>query len=205
MSPRPVMSSSSCSSLAIPPPVPPSVNAGRTRTGYPPISGTAAFASSMLLTVLLLGMASLRSSMVFLKSSRSSDSAMARGWLPSSSTPSLSRAPVSASSEHRLRAVCPPIPDIIPWTLSFSIILIIVARSSGSTYTMSAISRSVWMVAGLEFTRMVVYPSSLRDLHAWDPEKSNSAACPMTMGPEPMTMILLISSLLGISRPPACP
>jgi len=93
-------------------------------------------------------------------------------------------------------------PDRIPSTPSFSAIRATVSALSGSMYTTSAVSTSVWMVAGLEFTSTVVYPSSRKERQAWDPEKSNSAACPMTMGPEPMTMIFF-RSVRFIASPPA--
>ncbi len=59
------------------------------------------------------------------------------------------------------------------------------------------------MVAGLELTRTVLRPSSRRDLQAWEPEKSNSAACPITIGPEPIIITFSRSGLLGIPLTPA--
>ena len=101
-------------------------------------------------------MGSSSSSMVFLNSSLSSDSAIAFVLVPSISTPSLSSAPLSESSEHRFRAVCPPMPASMPWTRSFSSTFSSVSASSGSMYTLSAVSVSVCIVAGLEFTSTVV-------------------------------------------------
>ena len=187
----------------MPPPVPPSVYAGRTSTGYLPIISTACFASSIEPTVLLFGIGSSSDSIVLLNSSLSSERAMAFVFVPRSSTPSLSSVPLSESSEHRFRAVCPPIPARIPSTFSFSRILLMMSAFNGSTYTKSAVSTSVWIVAGLELANTVMYPSSRRDLHACDPEKSNSAACPMTIGPEPITISFLMSVRFGIRRPPS--
>ena len=70
--------------------------------------------------------------MVSLKSSLSSDMAMASGCVPTREHPSLSNSPESASSEHMFRAVCPPIPERTPSTPSLSIILATLEASSGS-------------------------------------------------------------------------
>lgn len=78
-------------------------------------------------------------------------------------------------------------PETTPSMPSLSMILAITSARSGSMYTLSAVPGSVWMVAGLELTSTTLYPSSRSERHACVPEKSNSAACPMTMGPEPMT------------------
>ena len=110
----------------------------------------------MEVQVLLIGTGSPIFSMVSLNSSLSSDMAMASGWVPRSSTPSLSRVPFSASSEQMLSAVWPPIPAMMPSTFSFSMILAMMSADMGSMYTASAMSRSVWMVAGLELTRTVL-------------------------------------------------
>ncbi len=151
-------------------------------------------------TLRLIGTGSPILSMASLNSSLSSDMAMASGWVPTSSQPSLASEPLSYSSEHMFSAVCPPIPDRTPSTPSFSIMAATVSAFSGSMYTLSAMSVSVWMVAGLEFTSTVLYPSARRARHAWEPEKSNSAACPITMGPEPMT-ISFLKSFLTASPP----
>src|SRR3989338_8711160 len=68
----------------------------------------------------------------------------------------------------------------------------------GSIYVLSAISGSVIMVAGLEFTKITLRPSSLKALQSWVPEKSNSQAWPMMIGPEPIIIIFLMSVRLGI-------
>ena len=92
------------------------------RTGYLPMTLTASLASSMLLTLRETGTGSPILSMVSLKSSLSSDMAMASGCVPTREHPSLSSSPESASSEHMLRAVWPPIPERTPSTPSFSMI-----------------------------------------------------------------------------------
>ena len=48
-------------------------------------------------------------------------------------------------------------------------ILMIDFFSSGKRYTLSAVTGSVIMVAGLELIRVTFIPSSLNDLEAWDP------------------------------------
>ncbi len=73
------MVSSSASSWAMPPPVPPRVYAGLTSTGYVPMSRAARLASSTECTVLLFGIGSPMRIIISLNSSRSSDSAMASG------------------------------------------------------------------------------------------------------------------------------
>jgi len=102
------------------------------RTGNPPTASTARFASSMLVTVTLRGIGSPIPSMVSRNSSRSSERAIARGWVPSRRQFSRSRYPFSASSEQRLRAVCPPMPERTPSILSFRMISAMVSTFSGS-------------------------------------------------------------------------
>ena len=131
--PLPQISLSSSSLYAIPPPVPPSVYAGLTRTGYLPMISTASNASSIEVHVLLIGTGSPIFSIVSLNSSLSSDIAIASGCVPRRWTLSLSNVPFSASSEQMFRAVCPPIPAMIPSTPSFSMILAMMSASMGST------------------------------------------------------------------------
>ena len=126
------------------------------RTGYLPMTLTASLASSIELTDLDTGTGSPILSMVSLNSSLSSDMAMASGCVPTREQWSLSSSPESASSEQMFRAVCPPIPDRTPSTPSFSMILATLEATRGSMYTLSAVSGSVWMVAGLELTRTVL-------------------------------------------------
>src|SRR3990172_967027 len=56
------------------------------------------------------------------------------------------------------------------------------------------------MVAGFEFTRMTSSPSSFSALPAGAPEWSNSAPCPMTMGPEPMRRMRWRSGRRGMEQ-----
>jgi hypothetical protein len=60
---------------------------------------------------------------------------------------------------------------------------------SGSTYVASASSGSVMIVAGLEFTSTTRYPSLRKARTACVPDQSNSHACPITIGPDPITRI----------------
>nr|AIF09915.1 hypothetical protein [uncultured marine group II/III euryarchaeote KM3_41_F08] len=64
----------------------------------------------------------------------------------------------------------------------------------------SAISGSFCMVAGLELTRMTSKPSARSARQACEPEKSNSAAWPILIGPEPRIMIRWMSSRRGIRQ-----
>src|SRR5580700_1274 len=54
------------------------------------------------------------------------------------------------------------------------------------------------IVAGFEFTSTTSYPSARKALQACVPEQSNSQACPIMIGPEPMIMIFLMSVRFGI-------
>jgi len=65
-------------------------------------------------------------------------------------------------------------------------------------YTASAMFGSVIIVAGFEFTKVTDTPSSRKEVQAWLPLKSNSAACPITIGPEPMSSTFPMSALFGI-------
>ena len=89
---------------------------------------------------------------------------------PISSTPYFSKIPLESRSIAKFRAVCPPIVGRIASGRSLSIIFSKVETFSGSTYVLSAKSGSVIIVAGLLFTRMTLYPSSFKALHAWVPE-----------------------------------
>src|SRR6476660_11465 len=57
------------------------------------------------------------------------------------------------------------------------------------------------IVAGFEFTRTVRMPSARSTRSAWLPEESNSHACPITIGPEPMTATEWMSRRLGNRGP----
>ncbi|VVB97455.1 Uncharacterised protein [uncultured archaeon] len=196
-SPRPVIASSSSLVRAMPPPAPPRVYAGRIISGSPS-SFISSSASSRLFTAFERGTFSPMLIIFFLNRSRSSESIMAWSGVPRSSTPNLSNTPISASSDVILSPVWPPSPAIMPSGLSRSIIFSTISGSSGSIYMESAISVSVIMVAGLLLTRTTFIPSSRSERHAWLPEKSNSAAWPIIMGPEPIRRTFLISGLFGI-------
>ncbi len=196
-SPSSIIRASSSLVFPIPPPAPPSVYAGRTTAGSP----TDFIASSIWLRefrIVLFGTGSPIRIMRSRNFSRSSPRYIASRGVPRIST-SLS-APISASSAVRLSPVCPPIPERTPSGCSFSIIFAIMSARSGSMYMVSAISGSVWMVAGLEFTRTTLTPSSRMARQAWLPEKSNSAACPIWIGPDPIIRTFLIFCRLGIIR-----
>src|SRR4051794_2478469 len=60
---------------------------------------------------------------------------------------------------------------------------------------------SVMIVAGLELTRETRKPSDRRTRQACVPKESNSAACPRTIGPDPITRTELMSSRLGTDTP----
>ena len=90
---------------------------------------------------------------VALKTSRSSPRSMASRLTPITFTPYLSRMPFFASSIERLRPVCPPRFGRIASGRSFAMICSRRSAFSGSMYVASAITGSVMMVAGFEFTK----------------------------------------------------
>ncbi|VVB85918.1 Uncharacterised protein [uncultured archaeon] len=196
-SPRSVISMSSSLVYAMPPPEPPRVYAGRMISGRPS-SSIRASASESVFTAFERGTFSPMLIIFFLKRSRSSESLIACNEVPRSFTPNLSSAPISASSVVMFSPVCPPRPAIMPSGLSFSMIFATISGSMGSIYMASAISVSVIIVAGLLLTSTTLIPSSRSDLHAWLPEKSNSAAWPIMIGPEPISRTFFISGLFGI-------
>ena len=155
---------------AIPLPVPPRVYAARTMTGRPPRSSTKARASSTVVTARLRGIGSPIVRISSANASRFSPATIASRRVPSNSTSYFLRIPFSASSELRFSPVCPPIPLRIPSGRSFAMIFSRNSTVRGSMYTASAMSTSVWIVAGFEFTRTVRMPSSFSDRHACDPE-----------------------------------
>ena len=162
------ISSSSFSSLAKPPPVPPSVNAGLRTTGYP--MSSAAFLASSMLYVISLGMTGSPIDWhISLKSSLSSALSMDSLGVPRSLTRHSSRTPFFSSCIARLSPVCPPIPGTIASGLSYLRIFAIYSSVRGSIYTLSAIVVSVMIVAGLELHRITSYPSSLSARHACVP------------------------------------
>ena len=168
LSPFVTMSSSSSSLWQIPPPVPPIVKAGRTITGYP-IFSTNLRASSKLWIISDSGTGSPSSFIKSLNSSLSSACLIESSLVPSSSTPHSSSTPASCSSTARFSPTCPPRVGSKASGRSFLIIFDTNSTVNGSIYTLSAISLSVIIVAGLEFTRITLYPSSRNDKHACVP------------------------------------
>ena len=129
--PLDAISSISSTSCAIPPPVPPSVNAGRIITGYP-ISSANASADSRSFTTLEGMQGSPIESIVSLNICRSSALSIVSGRAPRRRTPWLSRNPSLASCMDRVRPVCPPRVDKILSGFSFSMIRFTVSSVRGS-------------------------------------------------------------------------
>ena len=69
-----------------------------------------------------------------------------------------------------LSAVWPPMVGNRASGRSFLMIFSTTSGVSGSMYVRSAVSGSVMIVAGLEFTNTTSYPSARRALQAWVPE-----------------------------------
>ena len=131
---------------------------------------------------------------------------MVSAVVPISFTPYLSRIPFSESSMPRFNPACPPRVGRMLSGFSFKISCSTTSTVNGSMYTRSAMSLSVMMVAGLEFKRTTSIPSSFKERQACVPAKSNSAACPITIGPEPITITFfrlgfngMLYALLSIS------
>ena len=116
---------------ACPPPVPPSVKAGRTTTGRPIVSA-AAKASFISVAIMLSGTGSPISSSIFLNRSRSSALRMVSIGVPSERTLYLSRTPASARSTAILSPVCPPSVGSKPSGRSFAMIRSMTSTVSGS-------------------------------------------------------------------------
>ena len=122
---------SSSSLSAIPPPVPPRVNAGRTITGYP-ISAAILSAVSTSLQVSEGTTGWPISFIVSRKSSLSSALSIPAIPVPRSLTPYFCRVPSRVSCMAMVRPVCPPSPARRPSGLSFAIILRTVFALRGS-------------------------------------------------------------------------
>ena len=167
--PRAVMSSKRAGSVTTPPPVPPSVNEGRMMRGKPIVVATCRASASEWASPLLGRSMPIRS-MASLKSLRSSALRMASRSAPIMRTPNLSRIPCSASWMAMFRPVCPPRVGRSASGRSASMIFSSIGTVIGSMYVASAISGSVMIVAGFEFTRMTRMPSSRSALHACVPE-----------------------------------
>jgi hypothetical protein len=165
MSPRLHISTNSSLLYAMPPPVPPSVNDGRITAGKPMSACTSSACSR---SCAIPERAEPRPIRVIaaLNFSRSSALSMAFFDAPISSTSNLVNTPSRARSSAQLSAVWPPIVGRSASGRSRSMIFAIICQVIGSTYVTAAISGSVMIVAGLELTRMIRYPSSARALHA---------------------------------------
>ena len=166
--PRAAVVASSCASRAKPPPVPPSVKAGRTTSGNPTRSANA-LASSTVCAVIDSGTGSPISASSCLKASRSSAWRMAARGVPRTRTPWRSRTPASASATARFSPVWPPSVASSPSGRSRSMTRSRTSTVSGSRYVTSATPGSVMIVAGFEFTRTVSIPSSRSARHACVP------------------------------------
>ena len=130
----------------------------------------AAIACSSVVAISLRAISTPIRAIVSLNVSRSSPRWMASRFTPITRTPYWSRTPRRASSLERLRPVWPPRLGRSASGRSFLMISVSVSASSGSMYVASAMPGSVMMVAGLEFTRTIRYPSFLSALQAWVPE-----------------------------------
>ncbi len=108
--------------------------------------------------------------MALANSSRSSAISMERSLAPMSSTPCFFNTPDWWSSMATLSAVWPPMVGSNASGFSRSMTFSTHSAVMGSMYVRSAMSGSVMMVAGFEFTRTTRYPSSLRARTAWVPE-----------------------------------
>ena len=158
----------SFSSSANPPPVPPSVYAGRSTTGYPmvraassPSSTDSAISEGRTGSPILS-----HSSLNF---SRSSASSMLLVPVPRSLTSHSSSTPFFSRATAMFNPVCPPIPARIASGRSIRIIFATNSRVSGSMYTLSAMTSSVIIVAGFELHSTTSYPSSRSARHACVP------------------------------------
>ena len=99
-------------------------------------------------------------SIVCWNSRRSSAFLIVDGDVPINFTPDFSRYPLSTNSIARFNAACPPSVGRILSGFSFSMIFSMTEAVNGSIYTLSAISLSVMIVAGFEFTKTTSTPSS---------------------------------------------
>ena len=91
---------------------------------------------------------------------------MASTCTPITCTLYFSNTPALASSAHRFNPDCPPRFGSNASGLSFAIICSRRLTFNGSMYVTSAISGSVIIVAGFEFTNTISYPKFRRALQA---------------------------------------
>ena len=101
---------------------------------------------------MLFGISTPIFSIVSLNIILSSPFSIASRFMPITSTPYFSRTPAFESAIVRLSPVCPPKFGKRESGRSFAIISDNLSTLSGSMYVMSAVSGSVIIVAGLEFT-----------------------------------------------------
>jgi hypothetical protein len=127
-------------------------------------------ASSQVLAIRPCGTLRPMRSMAAVNSSRSSAILIERALAPINSTPYFSSTPVSDNFIATLSAVWPPIVGRSASGFSFAITISTYSGVTGSRYVRSAISGSVMIVAGFEFTRMTSYPSSRSARDACVPE-----------------------------------
>ena len=90
--------------------------------------------------------------------------------VPNILTPCFLRTPFCSNPTVKFSPVWPPIPGIIASGFSFSIIFSTDSTVNGSMYTISAVSGSVCIVAGLELTSTTLWPASLNAEQHCDPE-----------------------------------
>ncbi len=168
ISPFSTTATSSSSDSQIPPPVPPSVNAGRTISGYP-ISWANASASCTLSAIADGGTGSWIFFIKVRKLSRFSALSIASISVPRISIPNWSKMPSWESESAILSPVCPPKEGRIASGFSLCRMRFMKSTVKGSIYTRLATPLSVMIVAGLELTRTTSTPSSLSDAHACVP------------------------------------
>ena len=108
-------------------------------------------------------------SIVILNSRRSSAFLIVSEVVPIRRTLFLLRNPFSSSSIARFSAACPPSVGRTLSGFSFKISCSTTSTVRGSMYTRSAISLSVMIVAGLEFSRTTSRPSSFNERQACVP------------------------------------
>ncbi len=167
--PEPAIRRRSFSSYAMPEPVPPIVNDGRTTIGQPR-SAAAAKQSSREWQITERATSPPSDSTIFLNDSRFSPRSIASMLAPISSTPYFSSTPALSSAIAALSAVWPPSVASSASGRSLAITFSTYSAVIGSMYVASANSGSVMIVAGLEFTRITRMPSSRSTRQAWVPE-----------------------------------
>ena len=140
---------------AIPPPVPPSVNEGRIMTGKP-ISSNFFTESSKFCEVKDFGVLSPIFFIASLNLLLSSALDIASSSAPINSTLFSFKKPDSETSSDTFKPVWPPIVGRIASGFSFLIIFFKISGVIGSIYVLSATSGSVIIVAGLEFTKIIL-------------------------------------------------